>query len=366
MQSPASMDMINFRLGIFCAPLWLLLFNGCLWLDYLPQAAAGQLDLLTRGTPIREVLHSPWAGENLKQLLLHMKPLRIFAKGKGLKVSGSFQRYAELNRGAAVWVVTASSTDALVAKVWSFPFVGSFPYLGFFDETQAEVFASTLEKQDLDVYVRPAAAYSTLGYFDDPLLSTMISRHGDHVGQLAEVVLHESVHATLHIKNQSTFNETIAEFVGVLLAQQYVRRYATIQDQRAYAGSLVRAKQRENTLVALLKSISKLYAAEPALLHGERLERKAEIFGQARKKLNSPRTLNNAAILSFRTYHANRGVVQAFYKSCGESFASFLGALMQVDAEDFDITQQSALGAVFKRLRCGVATKAPRQIIPDP
>src|SRR6185369_6874030 len=126
-----------------------------------------------------------------------------------------YERYADLHRGAAVWVVQGSAPLAFRAKRWSLPVVGSIPYLGFFDREAARRYGATLAREeDLDVDVRGAAAFSTLGWFGDPVLSTMITQGDEALGELANTVLHESVHATLYVNDQSAFDESLASFVA--------------------------------------------------------------------------------------------------------------------------------------------------------
>src|SRR5690606_29365400 len=105
---------------------------------------------------------------------------------------------------------------------WRFPIVGSITYTGWFDRDEARAYADGIARRGWDVDVRPSGAYSTLGWFDDPILSTMISSGPDALGGLADVVLHETLHATFFVPGQSTLNESVASFVGDELALRYL------------------------------------------------------------------------------------------------------------------------------------------------
>src|SRR5690606_33885389 len=134
---------------------------------------------------------------------------------QGLNRTRNYDHYADLQRPAAVWVVQAAPRLELTERAWSFPIVGTVPYLGFFDETEAQAFARELElAEDLDVDVRTAAAYSTLGWLRAPVLSTMIADGPEALGELVNIVLHESVHATVYVPGQSAFDESLASFVA--------------------------------------------------------------------------------------------------------------------------------------------------------
>src|SRR5690606_34569810 len=126
------------------------------------------------------------------------------------------------DREAATWVVSACESLSFKPKQWRFPIVGSFTYLGWFDHPSAEEYAEELRKEGWDVDVRGAAAYSTLNWFRDPVLSTMIPRGKHDVGSLVNVVLHESVHATIYLKDQAYFNESLASFVADRMTFDYL------------------------------------------------------------------------------------------------------------------------------------------------
>jgi predicted aminopeptidase len=193
--------------------------TGCSTAGYLAQAGFGQLDLLEARRDIDDVVQDRRTAPRLKKLLGRVDEIKRFGEKHGLTPTSNYGTYADLGRPVAVWVVTAAEPLRFRNRTWSFPIVGSVPYLGFFDRDDARDLALGLRGAGWDVDLRGASAYSTLGWFADPVLSTMIADGDEALGELADVVLHESFHATLYVKGQSLFDESAADFVGDHLAE---------------------------------------------------------------------------------------------------------------------------------------------------
>jgi len=190
--------------------------SGCFTTRYLLQAAGGQYELVHVARPLSVVKDDPGVPLRIRALLAKVPAIKRYGQLNGLTPTGNYERYADLKRPAAVWVVQGCKSLAFEPSRWEFPIVGTVPYLGFFDEKGARAFAAELSaaEPELDVTVRTAAAYSTLGWFRDPVLSTMIPEGPEAFGELANVILHESVHATVYVKNQSAFDESLACFIA--------------------------------------------------------------------------------------------------------------------------------------------------------
>ncbi|MGH7895766.1 MAG: aminopeptidase, partial [Candidatus Binatia bacterium] len=185
--------------------------NGC-GLGYLVRAGCSEARILWRREPIRSVLGRPDLDPGLRERLDLVLATRTFAdEALDLRVGESFETFAEVDGEDTIWVVSAARRDRLEAYTWWYPIVGRVPYKGFFERPRADAAAAALETRGLDVDVRSASAFSTLGWFADPLLST--TAKADSV-TLVETVLHELFHATLYLSGQAVFNESAATFVG--------------------------------------------------------------------------------------------------------------------------------------------------------
>lgn len=170
------------------------------------------MSILNSRVPIEKALQDPSLTENEKKKLILAQQAREFAeKNLSLKSTQNYSSYVKLDRPYVTYVVSASPKWELKHHLWSFPFVGSVPYKGYFNEKDAKQEEDDLKKQNLDTYLRGVSAYSTLGWFSDPLLSTMMG-YSDH--ELVNTIIHETVHATLYIKNSADFNERLAVFLG--------------------------------------------------------------------------------------------------------------------------------------------------------
>jgi predicted aminopeptidase len=179
---------------------------------YLLRAAYEEARILWRRESIQRVLSQGDVDRETRDKLSVVLAARTFARNElGFEVGGSYGSIAEVDGDAVVHVVTAAYRDRLEAYVWSYPIVGRVPYRGFFDRGRAEVYAAQLEDDGLDTSVWPSVAFSTLGWFDDPVLSSMLD--ADAV-ELATVVFHELMHAQLYVRGAAAFNESLANFAG--------------------------------------------------------------------------------------------------------------------------------------------------------
>ncbi|MBI2712508.1 MAG: aminopeptidase, partial [Bdellovibrio sp.] len=195
-----SRSISKFRQSALILGVALSLFgSGCgAHVRYLAQASYGQFVLLNRARPIAEVLQDERTPLRVRNLLKEIDPVKSFGEAQGLRPTHNYTEYVKLDRDAAVWVVSACEKLKFESKEWNFPIAGAFPYLGWFDLQTAQEFAEELRKEGWDVDLRGAQAYSTLGWFRDSVLSTMIPPGEGALSSLVNVVLHESVHATLY------------------------------------------------------------------------------------------------------------------------------------------------------------------------
>ena len=185
--------------------------TACSGPGYYLQAVSGQWKLMHSRQDIQSLLDNPATSSELAADLVVAEQIKEFAKSSlDLPSNGSYSSYVEVDGDALVWNVVATEEFSLEAKKWCFPVAGCVPYRGFFKQQKAKDSADQLRKKGMDVFVSPAAAYSSLGWFNDPLLSTMVS--GSDI-RLAAYLFHELAHQRLYIKSDGLFNEGYASFV---------------------------------------------------------------------------------------------------------------------------------------------------------
>ena len=185
--------------------------NSVSMFSFLKKSFIYQMRLQNRSKPIDKVLKDPDLDPKIRQKLLMVKNAKVFAQKQGLNITKNYDNYIKWHNHYVVWAVTASPKFEMKAYEWKFPIMGNFPYLGFFDEEDAKNEADSLKKQNYDVYIRGVTAYSTLGCFRDPVISTML--YGGE-GDLINLIIHESTHSTVYVKNNSSLSEKVATFVG--------------------------------------------------------------------------------------------------------------------------------------------------------
>ena len=191
--------------------------TGC----YFTRAAWEDARILSGRRPITEAIRDRAVSPETRAKLRIVLAARDYARDSlDLDVGGSFASFTQLDRDTLVLVVSAAERDWLRAYTWRFPIVGRVPYKGYFDFSEARREAAGLERRGYDVYLRPADAYSTLGWFDDPLLSTTLARDSLN---LVETVIHEVTHNTFYAPGHASFNESFAEFVGSRGAAAFFR-----------------------------------------------------------------------------------------------------------------------------------------------
>lgn len=216
--------------------------GGC----YLLQSVQGQLALMSKREPISRVIGAAATPPTLRAQLESVAAVRDFAsRNLGLPDNGSYRSYADVGRRYVVWNVVAAPEFSVDAKQWCYPVVGCVAYRGYFVENRARRYASRLQGQGLDVAVGGVAAYSTLGHFNDPVLSTMM---GWNDVELAAIIFHELTHQLLYVPDDSAFNEALATTVE----EEGVRRWLGSQGRQADLAGHLRQQEHYRKVVALL------------------------------------------------------------------------------------------------------------------
>ena len=301
---------------------------------FYTQSVSGQLALLARRQPIAKLTADPKTPQGLRHRLREVEQIRRFAIGSlGLPDNGSYQSYVDLRRPFVVWNVFATPAFSLTPLTWCFPWVGCVSYRGYFAEEEARRFARSLEAQGYDVFVGGVAAYSTLGWFADPLLNTML-RLDDL--RLAKVIFHELAHQKLYIPDDTAFNEAFATAV----AQVGMEHWLKAQGREQALIALEREETRESEFIALVlatrKQLESLYAS--LLEMSPMRAAKERIFQDLRRRYQALKhqwggyagydvwmttDLNNAKIASVLTYHEQLAGFNALLKAADDELERF-------------------------------------------
>jgi predicted aminopeptidase len=340
---------------------------GCTPFNYLAQAGFGQLNLSLDARSIEDAARDPHTPARIRALLSEVGHIKQFGERHGLTPTANYTQYVGLDRPFVVWVVSAAEPLRFEMKSWRFPIVGSVPYLGWFERDDAVEFADDLGREGWDVDLRGAAAYSTLGWFNDPVLSSMILDGDEALGELANTVLHESVHATLYIPNQSLLNENIATFIGDGLTELYLDQAKGPQsaEKIAYMAGEAEGERRVAAMHDTYKRLDTLYRSSRPV--EAKLKEKGEILSALREKLGFRRPLNNATLAQFKTYHSSGAELQTLFAACQKSWVRLLGALKRLGPQSFSEAQQRDLAKVILPLAhagCADSPRAPASALP--
>jgi predicted aminopeptidase len=310
-----------------------LAVSGCQSEYYLRQATHGQLDIQTRRVPLDEAANDATLHQRTRELLARVPAIKRFGERHGLRPTDNYTEFSNMRRPHLLWVVSASEPYAFKPVTWSFPIVGNFTYVGYFNRADAEQVARQLrhsrKKTLLDVDVRPSDAYSTIGFFRDPVLSTMLSYGDEGVGDLADVVSHESTHATFYVQGQSFLNEGVAEFVGEELASRYLHETFGPDSLKTlrYEGQKLEAKSRHRAMKAAYDALDALYKRRPKPSLQAMEREKQTIFAELQVRLQTRRIMSNATLVQFRTYHGSKETLRERLKLCGGDVRKFLAEL---------------------------------------
>ncbi len=312
-----------------------LALSGCATIDYYSQAVSGHLEVMWRAVPIEERLREPDTPEALKAKLERVLAVRELASRElALPDNGNFRRYADLGRPFVVWNVFAAPEFSLKPLESCFLFAGCVSYRGYYSEENAERYAATLAERGYDVYVGGVPAYSTLGWFSDPVLSTFVQYPE---AELARILFHELAHQVVHVKDDTVFNESFAATVEEEGVRRWLEREGTPAQRAAYEDT---RRRRAEFTALLLKHRARLAAfyERPGTTE-EKREGKRRLFAEMNDEYRALRAswggfagydrlfargANNALLASVAAYRElvpafralvaeNRGDLAAFY-----------------------------------------------------
>ncbi len=325
---------IFFQVLIFYgAALW-----GCQTVHYYSQAIDGQYRILSKRQPISVILADSSSPKHLRESLMFILKVRKFAeKELQLPVRDHYLTYVDLKRPFVLWNVFAAPEFSLAPKTWCYPVAGCAAYRGYFDETNAHRYAQKLSKEGYDVYVGGVTAYSTLGWFDDPVLSTFIQFSE---ARTAALIFHELAHQMIYVKDDTAFNESFATFVE----QEGLRRWQLATGSERIYDEYLRQNRVRRQFVRMIMhyrlKLDSLYQTD--LGPSEKRARKTAIYSELHHEFNRMKThqielsaydawmnqsLNNAKISSVVAYHdfvpafrkilaKNTGKIDHFFEAC--------------------------------------------------
>jgi len=320
---------------------------------YITRAGFEQTHILQARRPISKILADPKTDAATRGSLELVLAARDFAAQLDFEAKDTYTTYADVGRDTLLVVLSASPKNCLCPYTWKYPIVGRIPYKGFFDPAMARKEAGQLDAMGYDTYLRPAAAFSTLGWFNDPLLSTAMTR--DSV-ELAALVLHEIAHNTLYVKSATPFNESFAQLAGYRGAEAFFRSSGEPE-----AADKAAARWEDEVILsgyytALAARLDSLYESTPdsaALAAG-----RATIAAWAREQLQGPiaqqlrsyrvgriseRPINNAQIIAARIYRTRLDLFDRWYQKEGRDVKQ---AVKDLKAQLDGVTGDSAFAVL--------------------
>lgn len=291
-----------------------MLAAGCTQLGYFVQAAQGQYSLLSGARPIDDWLADPTVDAKLRDRLAKVKEIRKFAARElGLPDNDSYKSYADLKRAFVLWNVVATPELSLRPEKWCFPIAGCVNYRGYYNKEEAQAYADQLRSDGYDVQMAGVVAYSTLGWFNDPVLSTFI-QYSD--GELARLVFHELAHQVAYAKDDSQFNESFATAVEEVGVERWMAAHGDDKMRHTYAAYEARKGDFLTLLLKYRKALAANYASSTS--NAEKRKQKAVLFQALKDEYQTLKVtwggypgydrwfaspLSNAHLASVATYH---------------------------------------------------------------
>lgn len=320
-------------LKIITSAMLLLQLNSC----YLLNQGYNLLKYNFSAVPLEQVYNNPKTDQKIKDRIKLVFEIREFAiKNLGLKQNNTYTKYVQLNdKNYLVNVVVGSKPDKLQAYQWKFPFFGAFPYKGFYDLREAKEEEKRLKSLGYDTYIRTAGAFSTLGWFDDPIYSYMLNYSTEY---LANIIIHEMSHATVFIPNNVQFNEEMANFIGEHGAAEFLKhKYGDNSKEYNSSFKIKEDGKKFSKFLNQLHDDLKVMYSDPNKSLEDKMKEKSEIihnyknekFNDFLKTVAFPKNyggfpkmkLNNAVIMGFITYEQDYSLYINVYDKLGQDLS---------------------------------------------
>ena len=307
---------------------------------YLTRAGLEESRILQSARPISDIVADAATPPELRSTLRLVLDAREYAVRLGLEAGDTYTTFTDVGRDTLLLVLQAAPRDCICPYTWKWPIVGRMPYKGFFDADEGRRAADRLAARGYDTYLRPAGAFSTLGWFNDPLLSTAVSRDST---ELVATVLHEIAHNSLYVKSATPFNESFAQVIGYRAAQAFFTERGDTASAR-YAGERLHDEVVLGRFYAELTArLNALYATRPdsAALDSGR----AEAGRWSREQLEGPvgdslrtftigrlpdRPVNNARLIGATIYRTKLELFDAWYQRQGRDVSRMVASLREL------------------------------------
>ena len=314
--------------------LSMMIFIGCESVSFYHQLASGQTKILLNRQEIEQLILDPSTDKELREQLLKVESVKNYAESNlGLVTKGSFSSYVDLNREYVLWNVFASKPYSVEAVNKCYPIVGCVPYRGYFSRQAAISQAGKLAQQGFEIYVGGVPAYSTLGWFEDPVLNTFIFWK-DH--ELASLIIHEILHQNFWLKDDVNFNEGLANFVGDQAAMNWVESRTSPESAGQFADRRNQWKLFRQFVVLAKGYLSKQFASSSNPAHLESIKRsgmarvrlcfqelKPLFLGANYEDLVNSNRFNNAFIASVGVYESNLFAFKRLYELSDRNWSVF-------------------------------------------
>jgi len=310
---------------------------------------------MSKRQPLEKVLASDATDEEIKRKLQLLKDARVFAVAElGLPNNKSYSTFVKTDKRYVTWNVVATPEFSISPKTWCFPVAGCVSYRGYFDEADARAYAKGLDTDGFDTHVGGASAYSTLGWFDDPLLDTML--RGSDI-RLTGILFHELAHQLLYIQDDSSFNEAFASFVEQQGVREWLRSEGKEETLPLYEKYLQRQVDFNNLLQQTRRDLISLYMSlEPVKdLDAEAREeirlRKKAVFDTMLERYEVlkaerwggfegydnwfAREINNARLISVSTYLKWIPAFKGLFEESGSSFDDFYAQARELSKKPY-------------------------------
>ncbi|WGL15528.1 aminopeptidase [Microbulbifer bruguierae] len=331
------------------------LLSGCESIYFYSQAASGQLKILAGRKSIDQLVADDTTDKKLRQQLQWVRAIRAYAGAElHLPVGSAYSEFTQLEGEYALWNLVAAPEFSFSPKRWCYPIAGCASYRGYFDKADAEAHGARLRAEGFDVYLGPVPAYSTLGWFDDPVLSSFVNWTPD---RLAGLLFHELAHRRVYISGDTRFNESFATAVSRIALPDWRRRQGIAAPK---VESVVQARRVNGLMVTARKQLQEIYQSSSS--DEDKRERKAQTLERLRtcyreisagweEDRNFTKMIektNNATLALVSEYQSQVPAFVQLYNDSGSDWEAFYAAVEQLGAQSKEVRSER-LQALNKR-----------------